>query len=164
MAFLRNEKLLHDYQDLLRSPLLKIAEDIPEVLPALPNLADGADPPIKTFFDMMRHPQPPMKLIEIVKYYAKRDYHMAHQLPSEVALTLYYLTLVQAYLMYGEKITAMSYEKLKSGITRLLEQTWLDPGTRTVFQRAVDEMELIPEAGGDPEASEFSPDIRFTAD
>ncbi|MBI1372865.1 MAG: hypothetical protein GC159_08905 [Phycisphaera sp.] len=159
-----SQELLRAYQELLRSPILRIAKDIPEVMPSLQHLAEGANPPITTFVDMVRHPQPPLKLLEVVKYFAKRDYHVAKKMPEQVALTLYYLTIVQAYLVYDEKLTAMSFEQLKAGIASRLTQLWLDAGSRAVFAAALESMELILQSTEDPEASAFPANFRYSGD
>ena len=90
---------------------------------------------IETFGDLLRHPQPPVALLELTKQFAKASCgHPERPLPDEVAAVLYVTSIVVALVRCGKRITRLGNDGLQYGLDRALRQTWLDESTRKLLE------------------------------
>jgi hypothetical protein len=94
-----------------------------------------AGPKIETFGDLMRHPRPPVGLLNWTKEFAKaaRD-HPDSPLPDEVASVLYLASIVAAMTRCGERLTRLGDDGLLHGLAWALKQTWLDESVRKLLK------------------------------
>ena len=97
-------------------------------------LITAADPPLRTFYDLLSHPAPPVELLELTKRLAKRARaDRASALPEEVAAFLYFASIHTALKRVGARISTLDDRQLRDGIEWVLAQPWLDPSARALF-------------------------------
>jgi hypothetical protein len=118
----------------LRTDLAGLAPQLGEKLADLFTL-DGR--PVATFGDLLRHPAPPLALLELVKEFAKTSRRPGRrQLPPEVASMLYYLTIGIAMFRCDHRLTRLSDPALREGFRWASAQPWIDEVTRDLLCRA----------------------------
>ncbi len=97
-------------------------------------LASLATPPIQTFADLLSHPRPPMDLLWMVKDLSKRARDSESiDPPPDVALLLYYASIILAMLRHAERISTLSDEELRHGFNWAVRQPWIDAELRDLF-------------------------------
>lgn len=93
---------------------------------------------LNSFRDLFRHPNPPLKLLEMVKDFAKRAAAGTEgPLPREIASVLYYASITAAEFRCQARISKLSEEELRRGLEWALSQSWLDDETRNLFSTAL---------------------------
>ena len=101
-------------------------------------LAQAADPPIRTFADLLWHEQPPVQLLNWVKEFAKQAAgHPSRPLPLALSKALYSLTILVAKRQ-GHHISSQSNTAIFRGGAWLLGQAWLDQATRELTRRCLE--------------------------
>ena len=99
-------------------------------------------PPVKTFSDLLAHPNPPVELLERTKQFAKAcRSHPDSPLPDEIATVLYFLAIIAALLKCERRITRMDDAALKYSLQWALKLDWLDGPSRELLEsgrRALD--------------------------
>jgi hypothetical protein len=109
----------------------------------LKQLRSTDDPPLSSFGDLLRHPSPPLNLLELTKQFAKACRNHPHSpLPDEVATVLYFLSIVVAITRCGRRITKMDDRSLEFSLNWALRQPWLDNSTRAILQEGLDAVGL----------------------
>jgi hypothetical protein len=101
-------------------------------------LSDANGLLLKSFAELLHHPNPPIPLLQLTKDFAKA--HRSHPdspLPREVANVLYYATVIVARLRCGRRISRLDDHALLQGMRWTLSQNWLDPATRSLFAEAL---------------------------
>jgi hypothetical protein len=97
-------------------------------------LTADADPPIQTFSDLLRHPKPPLALLRMIKEFAKRTRdNPASPLPPEISLLLYHGCITAALISWDERISTLSDDELRTGMSWGARQPWVDEATRNLF-------------------------------
>jgi hypothetical protein len=95
-------------------------------------------PPIRTYRDLLFHPNPPVELLELVKGFAKRCRSQPDSpLPDEIATLLYYLAITVARLRCGRRISGLDDQALHVGLQWTLSQPWLDQATRNLLEQSL---------------------------
>ena len=103
----------------------------------LRHLMESAQPPIRTFRDLLTHAQPPLKLLELVKEAAKtRRDDPANPVPPSIASAVYYACLAMARVRRGTSLTSMKDDDYGQGLRWALAQDWISDSIRVVFQNA----------------------------
>jgi len=103
--------------------------------PSLDALAATEGPPIRTFGDLLRHPRPPIELLESTKEFAKRCRSRPEApLPDEIATMLYILSIVAALTRCTRRITKLDDQGLRYSLDWALAQPWLDPATHDLLR------------------------------
>jgi len=93
-----------------------------------------ADPPIQTFSDLLRHPKPPLSLLRMITEFAKRARdNPASSLPPEISLLLYHGCITAALVCWDERISTLSDDELRAGMSWGARQPWVDEATRNLF-------------------------------
>ena len=89
-------------------------------------LAASADPPIRTFADLLGHPRPPVDLLWMVKDMAKLERDAPHSLnPPDVTLLFYYAAIILGMIRWGQRITTLGDDELRKGLNWGVRQTWI---------------------------------------
>jgi len=118
----------------LCTELAGLAPQLGEMLAGL-RTPDGR--PVATFGDLLRHPEPPVALLELVKEFAKASRGPGRrQLPPEVASMLYYLSIGIALLRCDHRLSSLSDAALQEGFHWASAQPWADEETRNLLCRA----------------------------
>jgi len=92
---------------------------------------------VRTFGQLLSHPQPPVKLLEGVKRFAKASRADPDSpLPDETATVLYFAAIVVAMLRCGQRITRMNDDALRYSLDWVCKQAWLDARSRALFDEA----------------------------
>jgi len=90
-------------------------------------LADAANPPIRSFADLFAHENPPLELLRLVKAFAQAQLHAPEPLlPKPIALTLYDGAILAALVRCGERITDLPDRNLAEGTAWLVGEPWMD--------------------------------------
>jgi len=93
---------------------------------------------VRSFADLLFHPNPPVELLELTKRFAKAcRAHPQGPLPHEIATLLYYASIVVAMLRCGTRITSLGDDSLRRGVGWLLEQPWLEERTRSLLNEGL---------------------------
>jgi len=93
---------------------------------------------VKSFGDLLHHPQPPLELLRLTKEFAKANReHPASLLPKEVATALYYSSIAVALVRCGKRISRLADRDLTQGWAWILEQNWIDDQTKGLVRQAV---------------------------
>jgi hypothetical protein len=90
---------------------------------------------LQSFADLLAHPSPPIEILQLAKEFAKRQRYAEQAIfPIEIANILYYMSIALASLRHNQSITEMDESKLKQRIQWCLQQQWIDPATRGLFE------------------------------
>ncbi|HKI35290.1 MAG TPA: hypothetical protein VKA46_25760 [Gemmataceae bacterium] len=103
------------------------------------HMPDGR--PVATFGDLLRHPAPPVALLDLVKEFAKKSGRPGRgHVPPEVATMLYYLTIGVALFRCGHRLTRLDASTLREGFHWARSQLWADEATRELLRCAEDHL------------------------
>jgi tRNA A-37 threonylcarbamoyl transferase component Bud32 len=93
--------------------------------------AEKASPPIRTFRDLLWHPQPPVELLDLAKRFAKSCAgRPGAALPEEIARVLYALSIVVGMTRCGQRITELDDRQLREQLDWAAALPWLDDAAR----------------------------------
>ena len=102
-------------------------------------------PPIRMFADLFFHPSPPVELLRMTKEFAKAyRTHPTSPFPTEIATTLYFLSIITARLRCGARITELDDESVRRGAAWAMSQPWVDERTRELFREGFAMLEVRP--------------------
>jgi hypothetical protein len=94
-------------------------------------------PEIRTLDELFRAPKPPIELLKSVKEFAKANRaHPASALPNEIAMVLYYASVIIARWRCSEIITTLNDNELRAGIEWAIAEPWVDENTRSLLREA----------------------------
>jgi hypothetical protein len=133
------EKLKSDYLDRILSqnlPLDKTAIDLLPVLirPFSSTMGFFVDEPLITF---LLNPVTNPDLLRQVKKFAKNSMSAAvSSAQREAAAVVYYAAIAGALLLYGQRISRLSYHQLVYTFSQLKEKKWILAELRTLFGKA----------------------------
>ena len=122
----------------LDAPLALDLESLgPESGQRVDDLSRVEGPPIRTFRDLLSHPNPPVELLEMTKQFAKDCVGRSDAtVPEKIADVLYTLSIVVAVTRCGRRITELEDQYLQRRIDWALAQPWLDEMSRDVLLKA----------------------------
>jgi hypothetical protein len=104
----------------------------------LATLADSQQLLLKSFSDLLLHPNPPLELLKLVKDFAKfSSSHPDSPLPQAVAYVLYYAAIVAARVSCGQRITTLDDASLRQSLELTLTRPWLEESVRALLQRGI---------------------------
>lgn len=88
-------------------------------------------PPDSRFVLIFSNPLPPLRLLELVKEYAKAHLNPEQSLlPLPIARALFVATVVRARVDHGARISTMSDRQLQAFGEALVRSEWLDASSR----------------------------------
>jgi hypothetical protein len=97
--------------------------------------------PLETFNDLLTHPSPPIPLLRMAKEFAKRaDKTTVDPLPSEIALSLYFLVLAAALLRHQSSISTLTPCELHQGFAWTHDRPWLDQANKHLIATAAENL------------------------
>jgi hypothetical protein len=100
----------------------------------LRELAEGRGLVLKSFGDLLRHPQPPVALLKLMKDFAKAcRLGRGSALPREISSVIYFTSIIAAMTRCSRRITRLDDNALRAAIEWALAQPWLDETSRAVF-------------------------------
>lgn len=115
--------LEHQWNAPLEADLGELA---PEQVGLLRRLCEAEHLLLKSYGELFAHPMPPIEMLEMIKDYAKRNLARPNlELPQEMAMVLYVLSVVVAKLRCGKRITSQGDEMVRQNIEILLSQAWI---------------------------------------
>lgn len=115
--------LEHQWNAPLEADLGQLA---PERALLLKRLCEADHLLLKSYGELFAHPMPPIEILEMIKDYAKRQLARPNlELPEEMAMVLYVLSVVVARLRCGQRITSQPDETVRSNIQSVLTQPWV---------------------------------------
>ena len=135
---LRPDELRAIWQHELESPLaFDLAGLPPDTASQLRLLCDAEGLLLKSLNDLLKHPTPPLKALELVKDFAKASAHSPHGvLPRPVAAVLYYACIAVALLRHNRRISQLTDRELEQGFAWVLAQPWMTDPTRAIIEEA----------------------------
>ena len=90
---------------------------------------------LKSFSDLLHHPNPPLELLKLTKDFAKAcRLSREGPLPREIATVLYFASIVVAMVRCHRRITRLDDAATRQGVEQCLAQSWLDAPTRQLFE------------------------------
>ncbi len=114
----------------------------------LSNLSTSQGLLLKSFDDLFHHPNPPIELLILTKDFAKASRnHPDSALPHEIAMVLYFLSIVVALIRCKQRITQLNDNSLHQGVQWAISQEWLDKKTQNLFKEGSALLEKNAEGG-----------------
>ncbi len=105
----------------------------------LATVADAQQLLVRSFHDLLHHPNPPLELLAMVKEFAKANLsHPDSPLPPEIANVFYYASIISAWIGCRRRITKLDNQRLRAGVEMILAYPWLDDATRSLLRRGLD--------------------------
>ncbi|HZK79959.1 MAG TPA: hypothetical protein VFC46_02810 [Humisphaera sp.] len=105
---------------------------------------------VKSFNDLLFHPHPPVELLEMTKRFAKASHgHPDAIMPRDVALLLYYSSILVARMRGGKRITGLVDSELAEGVRWALERTWIDEPMRRMLSEGLEKITAGANAAGE---------------
>lgn len=111
------------------------------------SLAESQGLTLKSFGDLLAHPNPPVELLRITKDFAKACRLSLHSpIPHDIASVLYFASIAAAMVRCRTRITGLSGDALADGLRWVLARPWLDAPTRSVVEEG---LRLVNPQGGE---------------
>jgi len=134
------EELAAIFEHLWAAPLIDELGPLDPQLPEkLQRVEAAPGKTVDTFGDLLRHRQPPLELLNLVKHFAKRA-GGDESLPVDVAAVLYAAAICAALVRWDRRITSADDRSLRSKIEWAAARNWIDPATRHLFEEALAEL------------------------
>jgi hypothetical protein len=109
------------------------------------NLAEAQGLTLKSFGDLLAHPNPPVDLLRITKDFAKACRLSPHSpVPHEVASVLYFASIAAALVRCRRRITGLPNDTLVEGLHWVLARPWLDAPTRSLVEESLQLLQTHP--------------------
>ncbi len=90
---------------------------------------------LKSFGDLLRHPQPPVALLKLMKDFAKAcRLSPDSPIPREISSILYFASILVAMTRCSRRITRLDDPGLRRAADWALVQPWLDDTLRAIFE------------------------------
>jgi len=142
----RPDELAAIYRHQLAAPLLADLGGLdPRTATRWQLVSDAQELRLNSFSDLLRHPAPPVELLELVKDFAKANLdHPESGLPAEIASTLYYVSIAAALVRRGARISKLPDTSLQRGLAWTREQAWVDETSRELLVLALERMAASP--------------------
>jgi hypothetical protein len=97
---------------------------------------------LSSFGDLLRHPNPPLALLELSKEFAKRSlYSPFPSIPHDIARVLYFTSIAAAMSHCQRKITTLDNAEVATGIKWSLACEWLTDDAKAVLESGLEAMQ-----------------------
>ena len=102
------------------------------------SLAESLGLTLKSFGELLAHPNPPLELLKITKDFAKACRLSPNSpMPREIASVLYFASIAAALVRCRRRITGLTNEALAEGFRWVLSRPWLDAPTRSLTEESL---------------------------
>jgi hypothetical protein len=119
------------------------------------NVAVSPGLPVKSFGDLLSHPNPPIELLKAAKDFAKFCRLSPHgAIPREIAAVLYFASLAAALVRCRCRITSLSDKTSAEGFRWVQTRPWVDAATRALTEEALHLLDAPSEERCDGSQSE----------
>lgn len=93
---------------------------------------------VRSFGDLLFHPNPPLELLVMVKDFAKANARSRDsEIPENVARALYYLAIAAALVKHRRRITSVSDHELHDSFRWALDLPWIEGSAKALLVDAV---------------------------
>ncbi|HEX3728550.1 MAG TPA: hypothetical protein VHV47_02010 [Opitutaceae bacterium] len=135
----RPDELAAIFRHQLAAPVFVDLAQLPKAAAVrLKRLTDAQGLLLKSFAELLRHPAPPVELLELTKDFAKANMdHPESAIPGPVASTLYFASIAAARVKLGTRISRLGEEDLRRGWLWAREQPWVDAETQALLTAAL---------------------------
>jgi len=97
-------------------------------------LGAGENLLLNSFNDLLHHPHPPIELLMMTKDFARAiQNHPDSPLPREIALLLYFASIVVALVRCGRRITSFDDKTLRRSLEWFENQPWVEESMRSLL-------------------------------
>jgi hypothetical protein len=111
----------------------------PDIEQYLGSAKAGGAPAAATLRELLRAPAPPVELLEVAKRFGKRcSLDAESDVPREVAMVLYYASIVAAQIHCGKSISGLRGEALRPALEWASTQKWVDPPIRELLRKGLE--------------------------
>ncbi len=94
---------------------------------------------LKSFGDLLHHPNPPVELLKETKQFAKTCRMSPNSpIPKDVAAVLYFASIAVAMTRCRRRISALGNDELEKGFKWVLAREWVDENTKELITEAMD--------------------------
>ncbi len=132
-----SEILSHQLRSSLLFDLEKFGSLDPARLAEARELMTDAD--LTTFGGILRHPNPPLELLRLIKDFGKAAAARSDgPVPREVGCMLYYAAIVTALSRHGVRLTSMDDADLTKCLVWASRESWIDTFLRDLFDKTLD--------------------------
>ena len=102
------------------------------------NLAEAEGLTLKSFGDLLAHPNPPLELLKATKDFAKAcRLSPRSPIPHEIASVLYFSSIAAALVHRRRRITGLSDTAVSEGLSWVAGRPWIDTATRSLAESAL---------------------------
>jgi len=127
--------LRHQLAAPLVGDLQSLDPQLPEKLRRI--VSDGGPRP-ESFGDLLRHPSPPLELLELAKQFFKiHGDEKQEALPSEIAAVLYLASISAALVRCYQRISSLTNESLAEKLSWAKSKPWIDESIHRLFDEAL---------------------------
>lgn len=104
-------------------------------------LSDAHGLLLKSFADLLYHPNPPVELLQLTKAFAKANLEQPDTtLPADLASALYYLSIAAALVRHQVQISTLTTAELREGLAWLRQRKWLESRARELAGQALSQL------------------------
>jgi hypothetical protein len=113
----------------------------PTVAQSVRRLSGSDDRRITSFADLLRHPCPPVELLDYAKQFFKPGPDGLHpSLPIEVATVLYYAVIATG-IRCGRRVSSLDDGAMRQGFAWAIRQPWLAVDLVPVFREGLERLD-----------------------
>lgn len=130
--------LARTFRQLLELPVLSDLGDVdPRLVARLRELASAGGPALRSLGEVLRHPQPGVELLDVVKQFAKDNSKTPDSpLAAHVAVLLYFLCIACGLVRHGARLTTHSEGQLRDYFHQLLCNNWIEEEWKSLLREA----------------------------
>jgi hypothetical protein len=134
----------------LSAPLkVDITDLSPSPASQLKTLVESQGLLLKSFADLLHHPNPPVEMLKKTKQFAKTFRLSPNSpIPRDIATVLYFASIAAGMTRCHRRISALGNDELLKGFEWVTGQSWVDGETKGLIEEARDLVEQIQ--GGRP--------------
>lgn len=105
-------------------------------------LRESGEDPLLTLGELTRLPHPPVRILRLIKRFAKMCRADAENaLPGELVMFLYFISIALALVRDGQRISDLPDHRLRRGLRWLRKMPWLDEQTHEIVNDALQSLE-----------------------
>jgi hypothetical protein len=119
----------------------------PTIAESVRRLSGSDEHRVVSFADLLRHPSPPLELLDYAKQFFKPGPDGLHpSLPIEVATVLYYAVIATG-IRCGRRVSSLDDGAMRQGFAWAIRQPWLAVDLVPVFREGLERLDGGQSAG-----------------